>query len=60
MYCICLGLNPLVAWKLADETVYCMEACANDTATLIEWAQNMQLFDDVTETATIAQSVTGN
>ncbi|XP_055913478.1 putative glycerol kinase 5 [Eupeodes corollae] len=56
------GLYPLVAWqfkntKLNDELVFCVEGAAQDTGTLICWAQSCGLFNDPSETSDIAHSV---
>lgn len=56
------GLYPLVAWqfkntKINDELVFCVEGAAQDTGTLICWAQSCGLFNDPSETSDIAYSV---
>lgn len=51
------GLYPLVGWKIGSEVVYLAEGNAADTGTAIKWAQNLELFDDVTETSALAYSI---
>ncbi|KAI5643034.1 putative glycerol kinase 5 [Phthorimaea operculella] len=35
------GLYPVVGWRLGDELVYSAEGANNDTASIIQWAQNL-------------------
>lgn len=39
--CVCLGLYPLVGWKIGSEVVYLAEGNAADTGTAIRWAQEI-------------------
>ncbi|KAI6232392.1 hypothetical protein M3Y95_00481100 [Aphelenchoides besseyi] len=43
------GIYPLVGWSLPDDTTFVVEARANDTATCINWAQSVGLFEDFKE-----------
>ncbi|MED6263801.1 putative glycerol kinase 5, partial [Characodon lateralis] len=51
------GLYPLVGWKIGSDVVYLAEGNAADTGTAIKWAQELELFSDVTETSDMAYSV---
>ncbi|XP_048096893.1 putative glycerol kinase 5 isoform X2 [Alosa alosa] len=51
------GLYPLVGWKIGHSVVYLAEGNAADTGTAIKWAQELELFTDVSETETMASSV---
>uniref|UniRef100_A0A1B6KQ55 Glycerol kinase 5 n=1 Tax=Graphocephala atropunctata TaxID=36148 RepID=A0A1B6KQ55_9HEMI len=51
------GLYPLVGWRVADELVYMAEGSSSDTATLMQWLQDMGLASNPTETSKIAASV---
>ncbi|XP_076837757.1 glycerol kinase 5 isoform X1 [Brachyhypopomus gauderio] len=51
------GLYPLVGWKMGPEVVYLAEGNAASTGTAIKWAQEIELFTDVRETAGMAASV---
>ncbi|TST47709.1 Glycerol kinase, glycosomal [Bagarius yarrelli] len=51
------GLYPLVGWKIGSDVVYLAEGNAADTGTAIRWAQEINLFTDVKETSTMANSV---
>ncbi|KAG1667293.1 putative glycerol kinase 5 [Nymphon striatum] len=51
------GLHPLVAWKIGNKTTYMVEGMCCDTGTIINWAQNIGLFNDPAETNDIANSV---
>ena len=35
------GLYPQVGWKIGDEVVYVMEGAANDTGTVLKWAEKI-------------------
>lgn len=39
--CICLGLYPVVGWKIGPDVVYLAEGNAADTGTAIKWAQEL-------------------
>lgn len=39
--CVCLGLYPLVGWKIGSDVVYLAEGNAADTGTSIRWAQEI-------------------
>ncbi|XP_023653874.2 glycerol kinase 5 [Paramormyrops kingsleyae] len=51
------GLYPLVGWKIGPDVVYLAEGNSADTGTAIKWAQQLELFSDVKETETMANSV---
>ncbi|XP_062843453.1 putative glycerol kinase 5 [Trichomycterus rosablanca] len=51
------GLYPLVGWKMGSEVTYLAEGNAAGTGTAIRWAQEIELFKDVKETAAMANSV---
>ncbi|XP_048018374.1 putative glycerol kinase 5 isoform X2 [Megalobrama amblycephala] len=51
------GLYPLVGWKIGADIVYLAEGSAAGTGSAIKWAQDLELFSDVKETETIANSV---
>ncbi|XP_068136565.1 putative glycerol kinase 5 [Hyperolius riggenbachi] len=51
------GLYPLVGWKIGNEVAYVAEGNASDTGTAIKWAQELNLYTDVADTAEMARSV---
>ncbi|KPJ09685.1 Putative glycerol kinase 5 [Papilio machaon] len=51
------GLYPVVGWRLGNELVFSAEGANNDTATVIKWAQRINLFENPADTADIAMSV---
>ncbi|XP_058832742.1 putative glycerol kinase 5 [Topomyia yanbarensis] len=55
------GLYPLVGYKMTSphgtELVYLMEGASNDNGSIIEWAMNIGLFVDPSETSGMALSV---
>ncbi|XP_076435847.1 glycerol kinase 5-like isoform X2 [Babylonia areolata] len=51
------GLYPLVAWKIGKDLTYIAEGHSADTGTVLEWAQKIGLFEDVSETGEMAASV---
>ncbi|XP_026320540.1 putative glycerol kinase 5 [Hyposmocoma kahamanoa] len=51
------GLYPVVGWRLDKELVFVAEGANNDTASIIKWAQNLDLFDNPQDTADLAMSV---
>ncbi|KAM9541920.1 glycerol kinase 5 isoform 3-T3 [Guaruba guarouba] len=51
------GLYPLIGWKIGEEVVYLTEGCISDIGTTIKWAQDINLFTNVDETAKMARSV---
>ncbi|CAN0242732.1 unnamed protein product [Lampetra planeri] len=51
------GLYPVVGWKIREELVFLAEGNAADTGTSLKWAQELGLFQDVSEIAVLAQSV---
>ncbi|KAM6198854.1 glycerol kinase 5 isoform 2-T2 [Sarcoramphus papa] len=51
------GLYPLIGWKIGEEVVYLTEGCMSDIGTAIEWAQDINLFTNVDETAKMARSI---
>ncbi|XP_072111136.1 glycerol kinase 5 [Mobula birostris] len=51
------GLYPLVGWKIGSEVTYIAEGNAADTGKVIQWAQQLGFFSDVTETEKMAQEV---
>uniref|UniRef100_A0A8C3BFP1 Glycerol kinase 5 n=1 Tax=Cairina moschata TaxID=8855 RepID=A0A8C3BFP1_CAIMO len=50
-------LYPLIGWKIGDEVVYITEGCMSDTGNAIKWAQDINLFTNVDETAEMARSI---
>ncbi|NWI19866.1 GLPK protein, partial [Crypturellus soui] len=52
------GLYPLIGWKIGDEVVYLTEGSLTNVGTAIKWAQEINLFTNVDETAKMAQSIT--
>ncbi|XP_071422158.1 glycerol kinase 5 isoform X2 [Pithys albifrons albifrons] len=51
------SLYPLIGWKIGKEVVYLTEGAISDIGTAIKWAQDIDLFTNVDETARMAQSV---
>lgn len=51
------GLYPVVGWRINGDADFLAEGNAHDTAVILHWAQSIGLFNDVTETSDIAQSV---
>uniref|UniRef100_A0A8B9GN43 Glycerol kinase 5 n=1 Tax=Amazona collaria TaxID=241587 RepID=A0A8B9GN43_9PSIT len=51
------GLYPLIGWKIGEEVVYLTEGCISDIGTAIKWAQDINLFTNVDETAKMARSI---
>ncbi|NXD72569.1 GLPK kinase, partial [Eolophus roseicapillus] len=51
------GLYPLIGWKIGEEVVYLTEGCMSDIGTAIKWAQDINLFTNVDETAEMARSI---
>ncbi|XP_046543168.1 putative glycerol kinase 5 [Haliotis rubra] len=51
------GLYPIIGWKIKGELTYLAEGLAADTGITLEWAKSLGFFEDVTETANIANSV---
>ncbi|XP_068975832.1 glycerol kinase 5 isoform X1 [Bombus flavifrons] len=51
------GLYPVIGWQIGDELVYMIEGAWNDTGTIVEWAKNIGIIDNLAETANIANSV---
>lgn len=52
-----IGIYPLVGWKIGSEVCYLAECHSPSTGSAIEWAKKFALFDDVTITADLAESV---
>ncbi|NXA47754.1 GLPK kinase, partial [Nothocercus julius] len=52
------GLYPLIGWKIGDEVVYLTEGSLSNVGTAIKWAQEINLFTNVDETAKMARSIT--
>uniref|UniRef100_A0A8B9DWG1 Glycerol kinase 5 n=1 Tax=Anser cygnoides TaxID=8845 RepID=A0A8B9DWG1_ANSCY len=50
-------LYPLIGWKIGDEVVYITEGCMSDIGNAIKWAQDINLFTNVDETAEMARSI---
>ncbi|XP_035190911.1 putative glycerol kinase 5 isoform X1 [Oxyura jamaicensis] len=50
-------LYPLIGWKIGDEVVYITEGCMSDVGNAIKWAQDINLFTNVDETAEMARSI---
>ncbi|XP_005106262.1 putative glycerol kinase 5 [Aplysia californica] len=51
------GLYPIVGWKIGKEVVYLAEGVSADTGNVMTWAESMGLFEDVSETSEMAESV---
>ncbi|XP_041918779.1 putative glycerol kinase 5 [Alosa sapidissima] len=51
------GLYPIVGWKIGSEVTYLAEGNAADTGTAIKWAQELELFSEVAETADIVTAL---
>ncbi|KAL8595594.1 hypothetical protein ACOMHN_025631 [Nucella lapillus] len=51
------GLYPLVAWKIGQEVTFMAEGLSADTGNVLEWARRIGLFEDVSETSSMAASV---
>ncbi|VDI29496.1 putative glycerol kinase 5 [Mytilus galloprovincialis] len=51
------GLYPIIGWKIKNELVYVAEGLIGDTGTVMEWCKSLDLYEDVSETDTIAESV---
>ncbi|XP_027506248.1 putative glycerol kinase 5 isoform X3 [Corapipo altera] len=51
------SLYPLIGWKIGKEVVYLTEGTISDIGAAIKWAQDIDLFTNVDETAEMAQSV---
>ncbi|RMC02143.1 hypothetical protein DUI87_21309 [Hirundo rustica rustica] len=51
------SLYPLIGWKIGEEIVYLTEGSISDIGTAIKWAQDMELFTNVDETAEMARSI---
>ncbi|XP_064522472.1 putative glycerol kinase 5 isoform X3 [Pseudopipra pipra] len=51
------SLYPLIGWKIGKEVVYLTEGTISDIGTAIKWAQDIDLFTSVDETAEMAQSI---
>ncbi|GMT33094.1 hypothetical protein PFISCL1PPCAC_24391, partial [Pristionchus fissidentatus] len=54
------GLYPLVGWRLDEETTFIAEGQQHHSSVIIQWAKDMGLFDDVTQTSAIAESVSSS
>ncbi|NXS08119.1 GLPK protein, partial [Neodrepanis coruscans] len=52
-----VSLYPLIGWKIGKEVVYLTEGSISDIGTAIKWAQDINLFTNVDETAEMAQSI---
>uniref|UniRef100_G1N3M1 Carbohydrate kinase FGGY N-terminal domain-containing protein n=1 Tax=Meleagris gallopavo TaxID=9103 RepID=G1N3M1_MELGA len=51
------GLYPLIGWKIGEEVVYLTEGSMSNIGTTIKWAQDINLFTNVDETAKMARSI---
>ncbi|XP_013015482.1 putative glycerol kinase 5 isoform X1 [Cavia porcellus] len=51
------GFYPLIGWKIGQEVVCLAESNAGDTGTAIQWAQQLDLFTDASETEKMAASL---
>ncbi|XP_070537674.1 glycerol kinase 5-like isoform X2 [Ptychodera flava] len=51
------GLYSLVCWKIKDEVVFVVEGNAADTGTSVEWGKAIGLYDEVSESSSLAKSV---
>uniref|UniRef100_A0A8C8B0R5 Glycerol kinase 5 n=1 Tax=Otus sunia TaxID=257818 RepID=A0A8C8B0R5_9STRI len=56
-FILIIGLYPLIGWKIGEEVVYLTEGCMSDIGTAIKWAQDINLFTNVDETAKMARSI---
>lgn len=52
-----LGCYPLVAWKMNKDVVYCVEGATHDTGTVVKWAENIGLIEDISQCSNFANSV---
>ncbi|XP_012693823.2 putative glycerol kinase 5 [Clupea harengus] len=51
------GLYPIVGWKIGSDVTYLAEGNAADTGTAIQWAQELELFSEVSKTAEMANAL---
>lgn len=51
------GIYPLVGWKIGSEVCYVAEGHSPSTGSAIEWAKKFALFEDVSVTEKLAESV---
>lgn len=51
------GLYPLIGWKIGEEVVFIAEGMASDTGRCVEWLKELGIFEDVSETSDLAESV---
>ena len=51
------GLYPVVGWKIGDEVVFIAEGHSSDTATVIEWCRDIDLFEEYDDIETLITSI---
>lgn len=51
------GIVPIIAWKIGTEIVYTAEGQSQDTATIIDWCREIDLFREYDEIETIVTSI---
>eukprot|EP01118_Nematostelium_gracile_P016055 TRINITY_DN6569_c0_g1_i1.p1 TRINITY_DN6569_c0_g1~~TRINITY_DN6569_c0_g1_i1.p1 ORF type:complete len:422 (+),score=74.17 TRINITY_DN6569_c0_g1_i1:358-1623(+) len=51
------GLYPFIAWKIGSEITYMIEGSGKNGGSVIDWAQQIGLIQNVQESSTIAESV---
>ncbi|KOX80352.1 Putative glycerol kinase 5 [Melipona quadrifasciata] len=51
------GMYPAIGWRIGEELVYMIEGAWNDTGSIVEWAKQIGLIDQLAETVDIANSV---
>lgn len=51
------GLYPLVGWKIGSELVYIAEGMFSSTGSVVDWGKKFGLYEEPSESETIAQSV---
>ena len=52
------GLYPVVGWKIGDEIVFIAEGHSSDTATVIEWCREIDLFQEYQDIDELITSIT--
>ena len=51
------GLYPVVGWKIGEEVVFIAEGHSSDTATVIEWCRDIDLFEDYDDIEKLITSI---
>lgn len=54
------GIYPVVGWKIGSELVYIAEGLSTDTATVIEWCREVDLFEDYDDIEKIVTSISSS